>query len=204
MDHGSGRLFENLLSAAAGGGGAIEWKLTRPKHEFLAWAVEQCGLLLHGTNDRTLSELRAAEQTDAVGARVRGVFASPDPLWPLFYAITDHADARPIRSGCMHVRTRDRIRRLYFFSVREGAERPWREGAVYLVPRESFRPGPWEAEWISSASVKPLARLDVGPEDFPFLDAVLRHPPGERLLPFAWRRLYRQRKPAGGSTQPQE
>jgi hypothetical protein len=76
----------------------------------------------------------------------------------------------------------------YFFSINEDAipHRPWRRGTVYLLPRATFEhqaPGDYQgkmleiAQWASLVAVKPLAKLAVGPEDFPFLSQIYPHDP---------------------------
>jgi hypothetical protein len=76
----------------------------------------------------------------------------------------------------------------YFFSINRDAlpHNPWRDGTIYLLPRDSFEPQPVQtyrgaavevAQWASLAPVRPLAKLSVGPEDFPFLDQIRPHDP---------------------------
>jgi hypothetical protein len=77
----------------------------------------------------------------------------------------------------------------YQFSVHHEIlpKRPFTRGALYVLPRESFRRlrlwpgGPVSNEWASETSVRPLARLLVEPEDFPFLDEVGGHDDGPLL-----------------------
>jgi hypothetical protein len=68
----------------------------------------------------------------------------------------------------------------YVFSISHSAlcQKPWRKGTVYLLPGETFvnqpslRFGTYEVRVPQLASlvpVKPIARLKVAPEDFPFL-----------------------------------
>jgi hypothetical protein len=47
------------------------------------------------------------------------------------------------------------------------------------VPRETFRLHPSGPEWLSPVAVRPLARMRVEPTDFPFIDDVVEHTPGE-------------------------
>jgi hypothetical protein len=76
----------------------------------------------------------------------------------------------------------------YFFSITGEilAADPWRSGVIYILPREQFvQQEPYqlagrlvhEPHWASAAPVRPLARLRVTPEDFPFLDQVRGHDP---------------------------
>lgn len=71
------------------------------------------------------------------------------------------------------------MEKTYHFAV--GADmlalRPWSDGAVYILPQEAFEQGVDDNgmlidEFVSRAPVTPIARLKVGPEDFPYLDSV--------------------------------
>lgn len=84
---------------------------------------------------------------------------------------------------------------LYVFSISETAlrQQPWRTGVVYLLPRATFVAqaatslGPYEARIPQLASlvpVTPLARLEVAPDDFPFLAQIRGHD-DERLQEYA-------------------
>lgn len=63
----------------------------------------------------------------------------------------------------------------YWFAVPSDIilhEQPLTDGAVYLLRPDSFRNKNGE-EWGSRESVRPLARIDIEPADWPFLGAVL-------------------------------
>jgi hypothetical protein len=51
---------------------------------------------------------------------------------------------------------------------------------VYGLPRDAFTTGDG-AEWLCEEPVRPLARLTIEPDEFPFLDAVFRHHPQESV-----------------------
>src|SRR5262249_6908784 len=84
----------------------------------------------------------------------------------------------------------------YFFSINGDAlpHSPWRNGTIYLLPGDSFEQQPRQlyrgfeiepAQWASLTPVKPLAKLAVHPEDFPFLAQIVPHNPAvlrERAL----------------------
>jgi hypothetical protein len=133
--------------------------------------VETEGLLLHGTA-ADVSRFEPHAQTDFDGNPTYGVFATDDPVWPIFFAV---AKARHLVNGCFH----HRGERRYFFSVDE--EATWRNGWVYLLPRATFTRHPSGPEWLSPVAVRPLGRIAVTPEDFPFLHDVARHRRGEAL-----------------------
>jgi hypothetical protein len=74
----------------------------------------------------------------------------------------------------------------YFFSVNDDAlpHRPRRVGMIYILPRAGFEQQPHTtyqgadieiAQWTSLASVRPLAKLTVDPDDFPFLGQIRAH-----------------------------
>jgi hypothetical protein len=76
----------------------------------------------------------------------------------------------------------------YFFSINGDAlpHQPWRQGTIYLLPRATFEQQPlltmggdrFEiAQWASLVPVRPLARLAVDPQDFPFLSQIYPHDP---------------------------
>jgi hypothetical protein len=57
-------------------------------------------------------------------------------------------------------------------------------GAIYLLPRKNFEQEPPQhmlgaeivfPHWVSSQPAKPIAKLLVGPQDFPFLAQVHGH-----------------------------
>jgi hypothetical protein len=83
----------------------------------------------------------------------------------------------------------------YFFSVSRTAlaHRPWRDGTVYLLPRETFISQPpmqlgenevHIAQLASFTGVQPLARLAIRPEDFPYLSQIRGHD-DDRLQEYA-------------------
>ena len=78
---------------------------------------------------------------------------------------------------------------VYQFSIDRDSlpQRPFTTGALYILPRESFRQiplwpgGPLSNEWASPTKVRPLARFTIEPEDFPFLDRIGGHDDGPLL-----------------------
>ena len=152
--------------------------------DFLHDQVARGDVLLHGSNHRTIERFEPRDQTTYRGAPVTAVFATPDPVWPLFFAVTHtlRADSRwnmcllPERSGAARTR--------YFFSVGAPPAEVWCAGAVYLLPRSDFAPSDEPSEWVSTRPVEPLAVVPVQPADFPFRDRVFRHVAGEA----GWRR----------------
>jgi hypothetical protein len=174
------RLFEELYAEAIAQGPDDFLELRGPfsKQEFLDFVVREKGALLHGSNHQSIDEFEPRQANDAAkefGNRA-GVYAVEDPVLPIFYAIKDQKrfDGRAV-SGYERVDTNKK----YDFAVSREMleEKPWSDGAVYILPRETFEQGSDDDdelidEWISQAPVRPIAKIKVAPEDFEYLDSI--------------------------------
>lgn len=171
---------------------AVDYRAPYPKHEFFCYLVRERGYLIHGSTSRNLTSLEPREQADWKGEQVCGVFAASDGVWPFFFALmyTQLAGCS-IRNGCFVVDggagqevCEDRF---YFFSLDHAslATVRWDEGMIYVVERRDFRPNGtppvYFDEWVSEGRVPVVARIPVGPDDFPFLGQVAGHPADEPL-----------------------
>lgn len=183
------RVFDDLLSRAAlqRDGGVITYTCDYPKHEFLQYVVERHGLLLHGSRNSSLAQLdpiRHSSDTFAFGQQA-AVYAASDGIWPISFAILDRQVYRgAFCNECSRVELNGhQSAPFYVFALEaQGLRRqPWTHGMIYLLPRASFVPRPPDLidglsvycqEWASTTSVRPIAKLPVGPADFPFLDDV--------------------------------
>lgn len=186
------RLYEEAI--AAGPARAIDYHLPYPRHEFLAWAVEQKGVLLHGSQNPGIERLEPRPQEVFRGGAVtQSVFATPCAVWTMFFAIFDRrANQGSIRNGAFWVQgAGGRYRWHVFFSVdpEAGSETPFADGMVYLLPSRTFRPTEIRCEWLSPEPVTPLAKLPVSPADFPFLDRVGHHRSGTSSWRYWLKRL---------------
>jgi len=133
---------------------------------------------LHGSKRNDLQALEARQQATFFGELVTGIFASRDPVWPMFYALVDRASAGSLRTLCLPGRRGTR----YGFSTQ--GDPALSEGCVYVLPGEDFVQIPGTCEWGNTArhAVQPLQRVSVQPNDFPFLSLTGRHDPSESLL----------------------
>lgn len=101
----------------------------------------------------------------------------------MFFAILDRSHYPMVTSNAC-IRLVDETSQVnaprYVFSISFPAllQQPWRKGMVYLLPGDPFvnqpvlRFGLYEVrvpQFASLMPVKPLANLEVAPEDFPFL-----------------------------------
>jgi hypothetical protein len=195
-----------VAQVAPGGGGEVAYELPYPKHEFLRYVLNQHEVLLHGTNRPDIATLEPRQQTDYSGRPITAIFASGDGIWPLFFAVLDNAHFQgSLRNGCFVVgRPGEPEHRFYFFSVTAAmlAQGCWTSGYIYLLPRATFaRTDTGRVrfdEWASLEPVRPLARLAVVPEDFPFLQQVVGHEDKESICT-SWLRYKRRiRERAGG------
>lgn len=176
---------------AAGPGRPIDYRLGVPKWQFLCHAADRANLILHGSGnpDIGLFEPRQCYDSYEFGNRC-AVYAAVDGIWPMYYAILDR-DRYPMSlcNGCVRVcpQTGEPSDPYYFFSISDPAlrQRPWRTGTVYLLPGDSFEIQPQLpigddariqiAQAASLVPVKPLAKLTIGPGDFPFLEQIRGH-----------------------------
>jgi hypothetical protein len=194
------RLLDAWVSPSGGGGGAaaaaaagaeIPYTLAAPKWQFLSYVGASKNVVLHGSGDPSIGEFepRKAQDVADFGNR-RAVYATSDGIWAMYFAVVDRGKhVSSLVNACFRVVTDSGAGPpYYYFSVNGDAlpHHPWRAGTVYLLPRDTFELQPRleyrgheiaVAQWASAVAVKPLARLRVGPEDFPFLDRIVAHDP---------------------------
>ncbi|QGN34801.1 hypothetical protein [Microlunatus sp. Gsoil 973] len=179
--------FDQLLDAVAENDACelIDYRLTAPKWQFLCHAAGS-GFVMHGTGraDIEIFEPRQPDDPSEFGGR-RGVFAAEDGIWPMYFAIVDR-DRYPmgLLNACILVGPDAEAR--YFFSITDSVlpHRPWRSGVVYLLPAAGFDSQPPAtvdgkevrlAQAVNPDPVRPLAKLRIEPEDFPFLQQIRGH-----------------------------
>lgn len=177
IDKATSVAFDALLDI----GGTIDYRIERPKHEFLRYATERRDLLLHGSPRPGIEEFAPREQTDFRQRLVTAVFATSDGIWPLFFAVIRRAKGESIINTCIQVRETRGLRCFYYFSTSTDprARDSWAPGFVYVFAKDGFRKHPRGPEWTCAAPVRPVAVLPVTPNDFPFRHAVRRHRAGE-------------------------
>jgi hypothetical protein len=105
-------------------------------HARLVAAAAGGDVLFHGSNDRTIDVFEPREQLTARDRPVRAVFATPDPLWAMFFAVTDAARAIGRWNMCLRPEESGLPVSRYFFAVRGDPRTVWTEGAVYVAARD--------------------------------------------------------------------
>ena len=166
--------FDEILEK--GRSGVIDYRLDVPKHEFLSYLIHESGYLLHGTASAHLDEVRPMLATDYDARTLEAVFATSDGIWPLFFATLDRGRAGSLWNGCYQVRRGTVLHRYYFFFTEADPrdEAVWRDGAIYVLPREPFARTWIPNEWVSRQPIRAVAKIAVSPSDFPFKHRVKR------------------------------
>jgi len=186
------RSFDVLLEQALRSPGAeIPYSLGAPKWQFLCHVCDTQPILAHGSGNPDIAEFEGRKSNDVneFGNR-KAVYAASDGLWAMYFALVDRTRVHSLLNSCMRIVEADGVLSApyYFFSVEAAAlaQHPWRTGTVYLLPRATFEQQAREAypsftlesaQWASLVPVRPLAKLTVEPDDFPFLSKVYPHDP---------------------------
>jgi hypothetical protein len=184
--------FDALFAAAvlAGPTLPIDYRVAAPRWQFICHIADTHDIVLHGSGNPDIARFEPRQPHDitAFGNR-NAVYAASDGLWPMFYAVLDrdrHALSMNNTSIQLVGEDGSASPPHYFFSITEAAlaQAPWRRGSVYFLPRDTFdRQAPLVfgdqqvliPQWASPVPVTPLARIEVGPEDFPLLATIRGH-----------------------------
>jgi hypothetical protein len=158
--------------------------------EFLCGIAARREIAFHGTGDPNIDSFEPRKPIDfAPFGDQKAVFATSDPIWAMFYAIVDRDRyGLTLNNGCIMLMDSEGRPGPphYYFSVSRDAlpQRPWRTGYVYFLPAQTFveQPsGPYAGhtarvpQLASPVAVRPFARLEVAPSDFPFLPHIRGH-----------------------------
>lgn len=178
--------YNSIFNDAINRDGLIDYTSRFPKQRFIQYISSNMNVLLHGSNNKTISEFEPRRQTLYNGKYVDAVFATKDGLWPVFYAVLDKDKLKGnFRNGCLETMNGNKF---YFFSITQETylNNPWTNGMIYFLPRESFSKASSEIvsfdEWISKEPVRPIARLEVDLIDFYFMDRITIHKFNEPLM----------------------
>lgn len=173
-------LFEYVLQNKSESVPIIEYSLPYPKEDFLKFIVESKNVLLHGSSNANLEilEPRQANDRAKISGNKNAVFGVTDPVLPIFYAIQDRQKLHGvIESGTEENPETGTLE--YKFKIPKSAQeiQSWTRGIIYIFDKSEFSPekkddGELSGEWTSDVPVKPIARLEVGPEDFRYMDKI--------------------------------
>jgi hypothetical protein len=181
----------NFLYDSTPAGGFVNYNLPYPKWQFLTYLCKSRNFVLHGSQNQEINEVQPQKAVDTKEFSARkAIYATTDGIWAIFFAIIDRMNCSPLSlfNSCIEIKiSSDQvIGPLYFFSITYSAlvQKPWCQGAIYILPRDHFGQEPAQQmagaeiifpHWISSIPARPLARLLVKPEDFPFLEKIHGH-----------------------------
>lgn len=165
----------------------IRYDLDAPKYKFLAYIAQTRGIIYHGSNNTEIDQFEPRRQTLFNNELVTAVFGTKDPIWPIFYAVFRRAAlVGNFRNGAVSAGGRGKVYHFYSLTKATKLNDPWTNGTVYLLPPSQFKlsessGGVSFDEWTNELPVDPIAKLPVGPDDFPFLDKVGTHLGSESL-----------------------
>lgn len=184
--------FDALFDAAiaAGSSRPIPYDLPQPRWQFICHVADTRDVVLHGSGnpDIALFEPRQPNDTTVFGNQ-RAVYAASDGLWPMYFAILDRDTFSIflINSSLRFERDGEGLSEPhYFFSISRKAleQRPFRRGTIYFLPRRTFTQQSPQVhdgqtvhfpQWASHVPAAPLCKIEVAPEDFPFLEQMRGH-----------------------------
>ncbi|HEY7565047.1 MAG TPA: hypothetical protein VIA81_08995 [Acidimicrobiia bacterium] len=182
------RLRESMLSNPDGG--AVAWELEWAKWRYIEWLSREGAAIFHGSNRLDIEEFRpertSVEIMDQAGTgNLAAVYGSEKGLWAMWFAVMNRSRLKgSIQSGVgTWANEQGETADFYLFSVDRSIRDSdiWQTGMLYLFPIDRFERnryipgGPYSHEWASPTSVRPLKRIPIEPEDFPFLEAVGVH-----------------------------
>jgi hypothetical protein len=182
--------FEDLYQSTPEGS-FIDYHLTYPKWEYISYLCETRELVLHGSQNLSIDIIEPQQAIDIRAFSNQGaIYATTDGIWVIYFAIHDRKQYAEMSlfNSCLRVRVApDQLSEpLYFFSITQSVllQKPWCEGAIYILPRQDFvQEAPQQAlgvevifpHWISTLPAKPIAKIRVGSQDFPFLAQIHGH-----------------------------
>lgn len=185
--------FDALFDAAvaAGPDEPVDYTLDAPRWQFICHIADTRDVVVHGSGNPGITRFEPRQPIDMTEfGNQNAVYAASDGLWPMYFAILDR-DRYPIwlinGSGRIVGADGEPREPFYFFSISEAAlaAEPWRRGTIYFLPRDTFRQQPplesngqhvLVPQWASLEPVTPLAKIEVGAEDFPLLSRMRGHP----------------------------
>ncbi|MGM8215405.1 hypothetical protein ACLIA0_07495 [Bacillaceae bacterium W0354] len=147
-----------------------------PLYMFLNYVIENKNVVVHGSNNSSISKFEPRNSSLFNGKPIKAVFASSDGVWSLFFAVQNRKGyVGSIRNLCLSITTNKGIKRYYYFSTNNNTPKRWTNGTIYFFSKSLFKQGGIGDEWVCEKELEPLAKITVTPSDFPFLDKVRVH-----------------------------
>ncbi len=179
FDSASEYEFESILGPALSSSSCsvIDYRNPRPKHQFLSYLASRRDLLLHGSNSTDIEVIEPWSRATDNWSLPKAVYAASDGVIPVFFAVANRAEPGVVRDiHRVRIATDDGVARYFYHIITTPtptASFSRARGMVYVLPRTPFRPyrdrdGRSLAEWVSQQPVRPLARVPVSLDDFPY------------------------------------
>ncbi len=158
----------------------IEYNLPYPKEDFLRFIVAKKNVLLHGSSNREIKiiEPRQANDGSKKSGNKNAIYGVTDPILPIFYAIQGREKLQGVIESGVEIDKETGELEYKFGIPKEMVDiKPWTRGFIYIFDKKLFTPeeddnGEPSGEWTSGEPVSPIARLEVGPEDFRYFDKI--------------------------------
>ena len=182
--------FENLCQSTPTGS-FVDYRLSYPKWQYLSYLCETRELVLHGSQSQGIGEVEPRQANDVKAfSNQRAIYATTDGIFVIYFAILDRwkYSEMSLFNSCLRARVSSEqfSDPMYFFSITHSVllQEPWCEGMIYILPRQSFKQEVVQQmqgveivfpHWVSTSPANPIAKLHVGPQDFPFLAQIHGH-----------------------------
>jgi len=174
------KLFEDTLRKGNASVPVIEYNLPYSKEDFLSFLVAERKVLLHGSyfGDMEIIEPRQAKDDSKISGNKNAVYGVVDPVLPIFYAIQDKSKIQGVIESGVNENPKTGVREYKFKMPKTILDiKPWTKGVVYIFNSNQFNleyndNGEPSGEWTSETPVKPIAKLEVSPSDFRFLEEI--------------------------------
>jgi hypothetical protein len=156
-----------------------------PLWAWLGWLCETKGLVAHGTGQENITVFEPRQSNDLgwFGNR-KAVYAASDALWAMFFAIMNRPTV-PMRivNSAVSIWVNGTLEPRYFFGASADALKSgaFRSGWVYFLPDAGFEREPadtslgvpFQSHHLACLdAVRPSFRVQVQPDDFPFLGQI--------------------------------
>src|SRR5688572_29158807 len=113
--------FDRLFDSARQNGPntLIDYNLPYPKSDFLNYLCDWGGFVMHGSPMHDLDELKPIRRSgdDNEFGNRQQIFASPDAIWAMWFAILDKSKYNLTRNGCVRVGGGPRRIKYYHFEL---------------------------------------------------------------------------------------
>ncbi|WP_025028922.1 hypothetical protein [Caldalkalibacillus mannanilyticus] len=185
IDEEQEKQFKKLVDTMMNNRGElIDYPSNFPKYHFIKYMSQTGKFVFHGSNNHDIEIFEPREQTLYNNKLTKAIFASTDPIWPIFYAVLRRDNVvASFRNGCLVHRNQ----RYHYYSLNQSTIRndPWTEGMLYILPNQTFfKSGNGRVqfdEWISHEPVAPIGKIPVSVDDFFYHNKVSVHKDGESL-----------------------